>query len=112
MSTGNTPVQITLRGMAHSDALADLIRSKADGLAQVHERIASCRVTLEVIGRHKEHGSEVEVHVDLKVPGEEIAVTRKRAEHAEVAVREAFDAAKRTLEEHARRQREARRAGA
>ena len=108
-SSGSMPVQITLRGMAHSEPLMGLIRQQAEKLARLHQQLATCRVTVEVEGRHKEHGSQVAVHIDLKVPGEEIAVTHKHAEDASLAVREAFAAAFRSLEEHLRRRREARR---
>jgi cold shock CspA family protein len=72
----------------------------------------SCRVVVELAGKHHLHGNQYDVHLDIKVPGAEIAVTREPGQHAEyrdlgVALRDAFDAAKRKLEDYVRRQRHA-----
>jgi hypothetical protein len=42
------------------------------------------------------------IHIDLGVPGKEIVVDRQENEDAYVALRDAFDAAKRQLEDYAR----------
>jgi cold shock CspA family protein len=61
--------------------------------------------------RHRE-GGLYHIRVDLKVPGREIVVKRDPSEHhhahedIHVAVRDCFDAVRRQLEGHARRQRE------
>lgn len=99
------PLQITLRGIARSDALDALIRDKAAKLEQFHPRIMSCRVVVEVPGRHKHQGKPFVVHIDLKVPGGEIAVDRDHHENVHVALRDAFDAARRKLEDQVREQR-------
>ena len=66
----------------------------------------SCRVTVKSPGRHKQQGKHYAVHVDLKVVGGEIASTRHHEhEDVHVALRDAFDAVKRRLEDHVRRQR-------
>jgi ribosome-associated translation inhibitor RaiA len=44
------------------------------------------------------------VRIDLKVPGKEIVVNRDHDEDIYVALRDAFDVARRQLEDHARRQ--------
>jgi ribosomal subunit interface protein len=98
------PLQITLRGIGQSDALEAAIREKAAKLDQFHPRIMSCAVVVEVPGRHQHKGKEFVVHIDLKIPGEEIAVNRHHHEDIYVALRDAFDAARRQLEEAARRQ--------
>jgi len=99
------PVQITYRGMESSAALEDAVRDKAAKLEQFHPRIVSCRVVIEQPARHKHQGKPFVVHVDLKVPGGEIAVNRDHAEDVYVALRDAFDAARRKLEDFAREQR-------
>lgn len=71
------PLQISFHGIAHSDALYEAIREKA-----------SCRVVLELIGRHRRKGKQYAVRIDLKVP-----------------LRDAFDAAGRRIEDYARIQR-------
>jgi cold shock CspA family protein len=65
----------------------------------------SCRVVIEQPGKHKRQGKEFVVHVDLKVPGGEVAVNRDHHEDVYVALRDAFDAARRKLEDVAREKR-------
>lgn len=98
------PLQITLRGIGQSAAVEAAIREKAAKLDQFHPRIMSCAVVVDVPGRHQHKGKEFVVHIDLKIPGEEIAVNRHHDEDINVALRDAFDAARRQLEEAARRQ--------
>lgn len=45
------------------------------------------------------------MRIDLKVPGAEVAVTRSHDEDVKIALRGAFDAARRRLEDYARTQR-------
>lgn len=99
------PLQISLHGIEHSDALYNAIRDKAEKLDRYYDRIMSCRVVLELGGRHKRHGKQFTVRVDLKVPGGEIVVTKEHDEEVQIALRDAFDAARRQLEDYARGQR-------
>ena len=99
------PVQIAFRGMAHSTALEAAIREKASKLGQFHQHIMSCHVVIETAARHKHQGKEFVARLDIKVAGGEIAINREHSEDPLVAVRDAFDAARRKLEDHARRQR-------
>ncbi len=69
----------------------------------------SCRVVIEAPNRRR-HGDLYHIRVDLKVPGNEIVVKRDPPEHHAhediyVAVRDSFDAVRRQLEDHVRRQR-------
>jgi len=97
------PLQINFRDLPHSDAIESAIRDKADKLDQFYDRIMSCRVTVGLIQKHKHQGKLFNVRIDLTVPGSEIVVNRDRAEDVYVAIRDAFDHAKRKLEDHARR---------
>lgn len=104
------PLQITFRHMAPSEALEARIRQRADELEQFFDRITSCRVIVERANRRHQQGNLFEVHIDLAVPGREIAVGRDSGadhahEDAHVAVRDAFDSARRLLEDHVRRTR-------
>jgi ribosomal subunit interface protein len=99
------PLQITWRGMAHSEALDEAIREKAAKLQQFHERIVRCRVVIEQPSRHKQQGKPYVVRVELKLPGGEIAVNRDHDEDVHVALRDAFDAARRQLQDFAHAQR-------
>ena len=99
------PLQISFHGIDHSDALYNAIRERAEKLDHYYPHIMSCRVVLELAGRHKRHGKQFAVRVDLKVPGGEIAVNRDHDEDVYVALRDAFDAARRKLEDTAREMR-------
>ena len=99
------PIQITFRSMPQSEALEAAIRERASKLGQFHPHVMSCRVVIETAARHKQQGKEFVARLDIKVKGAEIAINREHSEDAFVAVRDAFDAARRKLEDHARRQR-------
>jgi ribosomal subunit interface protein len=99
------PLQISYRGMQSSAAIDAAVREKAAKLEQFHARIMSCRVVIEQPGRHQQQGKQFVVHIDLTVPGGEIAVNRDHHEDVYVALRDAFDAARRKLEDFAREQR-------
>lgn len=99
-----TPLQISLHGIAASDALYAAVREKLNRLERYYARITSCHVVAESAG-HSRTGKDFAVRIDLKVPGGEIAVTRTHGESLQVALREAFHAARRQLEDYARTQR-------
>jgi ribosomal subunit interface protein len=97
------PLQITIRDMEHSDALETHIRDKANKLDEYFDRIMSCRVVVEMPHKHHHQGKQFNVRIDIGVPGSEIVVNRDHAEDVYVALRDAFDAAKRQLEDYARK---------
>ena len=99
------PLEITVRDMPRSPALEARIREKAAGLEEFHPRIIRCHVTVEESGKHQHQGRRFAVHIDVRVPGREIAVTHEHHEDVFVALRDAFDAAKRQLEEVVREKR-------
>lgn len=96
------PLQITMRDMDRSDALDTAIREHAAKLEQFHSRITRCRVTVEQMRKHHQQGRHFAVKIDLRLPGKEIVATRDHDEDVYIAVRDAFDSAKRQLEETAR----------
>lgn len=99
------PLQIVFRDVPRSDAIESAIRERADKLEQFFDRIMGCRVTIGIIQKHRHQGKLFNVRIDLTVPGSEIVINRDKAEDVYVAIRDAFDHAKRKLEDHARRQR-------
>lgn len=97
------PLQITMREVPHSDALEARIRESVAKLELFHPRITSCRVTVEPTPRHHQQGRQFGVHVDVRAPGHEEAIsTLKHHEDVYLAVRDAFDSARRQLEEKVR----------
>ena len=99
------PLQITYHGIPRSDALDARIRDKAAKLEEFYPRISRCRIVVEERDRHHHQGRQFTVSIDLRVPGHEVFVGRDHHEDVYVAVRDAFDAAARQLEDVARLQR-------
>jgi cold shock CspA family protein len=123
------PIQVTFRGLDHDDALEDDVRERVSWLEQFYAGIVRCRVLVEVPHRHRHDGRHVHVRIEVTVPGgpplvvshepslhgrlkdvegeahrkdDEIASVHR---YSRVAVHEAFDAARRRLEDFAREQR-------
>jgi ribosomal subunit interface protein len=96
------PLQITVRHMAPSDALEARIREQAAKLEEFHPRLVSCRVTVEEIARHQQQGRQFRVSIEARVPGQELVSNRDHHEDVYVALRDAFDALARQLEDEVR----------
>ncbi|MEW6325296.1 MAG: HPF/RaiA family ribosome-associated protein [Nitrospirota bacterium] len=99
------PLQITEQNASISETAKDDIREKAAKLDQFSSRIMACRVTVISPHRHQRQGTRYNVRIDLTLPGEEIAVRRQLHEDLYVAIRDAFDAARRKLEDAERKRR-------
>ncbi len=99
------PLQITVRDVDHSEAVEAHIREKAKKLDEFFKHIMSCRVIVEVPHKHHRQGKHFQVRIDIGVPGGEIAVNRDHNEDVYVALRDAFDAAKRQVEDYVRKMR-------
>jgi len=104
------PLQITFRDLPSSSAVEEQIRERAEHLERICDRLTSCRVIVE--GRHRPQraGKVTHLCIELTLPGKIITVGRGATEfeaHDDVfvAVRAAFDAARRRLDRHARRRR-------
>jgi ribosome-associated translation inhibitor RaiA len=98
---------ITFRGMETSEALEQKIRARIADLEQIYNRITACSVRVESFHKHPSGGQSFHVSVDLTLPKGNIVVRREPApkhghEDAYVAVREAFDVARRQLEDRIR----------
>jgi cold shock CspA family protein len=105
-----TPLQVTFTNVDHSDAVEARIREEVDKLERFYERITACRVAVEAPHRHGRKGTLYKVRIDLEAPGNSIIVDRAGPQdHAHediyVAIRDSFAAARRRLEDHARKQR-------
>jgi ribosome-associated translation inhibitor RaiA len=117
-------VQISFRNMSVSPALEETIRSRASWLESFYPALIGCRVVVEIPHRHRRRGRPLHVRIELSLPGEDVIVDREPASDAtarsashkgdeldgrykdvHVAIHEAFDVARRRLEDVARRQR-------
>lgn len=96
------PLQITARNMSLSEAAEANIRSKAERLDDFCDCIMRCHVIVEAPHRHQRKGVLYNVCIDLTVPGSEIVIRREANEDVYVAIRDAFDAAKRKLQDYQR----------
>lgn len=106
----HTPLQITFRNFARSPAVEDKIRERAARLERYFGDIMGCRVAVELVHKHHRQGNHFHVRIDLTVPGDELVANREPDEHAAytdvyVAIRDAFEAMDRMLEEYVRRMR-------
>ena len=104
------PLQVTFRSTPPSRAVEAHIREKAEKLDTFYSRIMGCRVVVEAPHRRHHKGKLYHVRIDMTVPGGELVVNREPSKHIEyedvyVAVRDAFDAARRQLQNFAKRQR-------
>jgi ribosome-associated translation inhibitor RaiA len=100
-----TPLQITFRNFPRSDAVEARIRAKTAKLEAFNPHIMSCHVVVEELDRHHHQGRQFTVRLDIRVPGHEVAVGREHHQDIYVALRDAFNAAGRKLEEAARTRR-------
>jgi len=98
----NPTVQITVKDTTIPDAVRDECRHRATELGSHSARLTSCRVVVSTPHRRHRTGNGHEVTVTLSVPGGEI-VGSHTDEAVDIAVREAFDAAHRRLDEHVER---------
>ena len=106
-----TPLKMTFRNIEAQPEVEAAIRERVQWLERYAPRIIGCRVLVEVPHRRQKEGAHYHVHIDVTVPGDELVVTRAPAEHdahenVQVAIREAFQAMRRALEERAERMRE------
>lgn len=120
------PVQITFRNIEPSAEVEAAIAERASALTAYHPHIIGCRVLVDVPHRHQKHGRHVEIRIELSLPGEDVIVRHEPVPHGApragrgaqpttepapahqdllVIIREAFDMARRRLQDAARRQR-------
>lgn len=102
------PLQISFRNMAPSSEAEEKVRDRVMALDRFFPRIMGCRVVVERSHHRHRKGDLFHLRVDLTVPGAELVVARDPAgRHAHedlgVAIRDAFDEARRQLEDHARK---------
>ena len=99
------PLQIAAPDFPLSAAVEAEIREKAAKLEVYYDRILRCRVVVEAPTGHHRRGGPYTVRIDLTVPGAELVVNRQADEDLPVAIREAFAAMGRRLEDYVRQQR-------
>lgn len=104
------PLVIKFRNMPPSDSIEQHVRQKAEKLDSFYDGIVGCRVVIEAPHRHHHKGKIYHVRIELAVPGNDLIVNRDPSQNAQhedvyVAIRDAFEAARRRLQDFARRRR-------
>lgn len=106
----NLPLEITFRHMEASPALEGRIRTLAARLERFSSHIMRCRITVEAPHQHHEQGNLFDVRIDITAPNAQFSIQRASPGHAShedayVALRDAFRAARRKLQDYEREQR-------
>jgi len=104
------PVEVCFRNMHPSEAIEAVVRERAAKLDRFHPHIVSCRVVIEAAYHRHAKGAVFHVRVDVAVPRHEIVTESEPPpqhfhDDVYVAVRDAFDEARRALQDDARRRR-------
>jgi len=99
------PLQVTFKNIPPSEAIESHITEKAVKLDRFSERIMSCRVVVDSAQRRQHQGKLFVVRIDMTVPRSKELVTSAEHEDVYVAIRDAFEAAYRVVEEKRRRER-------
>lgn len=97
----SVPLQITFRHIEKSEALDARIRAESIKLERAFSRISHCRVAIEEAQRRQSRGGPFVVTIEVRVPRHDLAVTQED-EDVYVAVRDAFAAIRRQLDELSR----------
>jgi len=105
-----TPLQLTFRGMDHSDSLAAHLRNRAARLDGLFDGVISCHVVIERAGHHHQTGDRYRFNINVGLPGHELNVTHSPPEDREqrgnlATADRAFDEVERQLEHWVTRQR-------
>lgn len=101
------PVSITFHNMDGTAELEEHVRRRIDELEKTHPHVIGCDVVIDAPRKEQLTGTEFAVRVTLSVPGPNIHVERHigrsgAAEDINLAIHEAFDAARRKLKEQKR----------
>lgn len=120
--------QVTFRGIRHSESLESDVVRRFERLATFAPGILGGRVLVEMAGRHHRSGNRVHVRVEVDLPGEDVVVDRDATPRAtirgsgrtvmsksdepdpdqrfaKVAIRKAFEATRRRIQDQVRRRR-------
>ena len=127
-ATPPAPAQVTFRHLTPSPAINDRIQAEYARLCRHCDDLISCSVTVETPAKHHLHGRRFRISIELIRPGGALVVDHEPpalraildeegagpSKHTEVdgahrdayvAIRDAFDIARRRLEDAVRRRR-------
>ena len=99
------PLQIAAHGVEFGSETGTLIRQYARKLDRYYGHIMGLRVTVEVSQRQMGEPIVYSAHIDVTIPGGELVVKYQAHPELHTAIQRAFEAARRRLQDYARRQR-------
>ena len=102
------PLELSFRNMDHSTAIEEDVQKHVDKLEEFFDRITACRVVVEAPHHQHHKGNLYQVRVYLSAPGQDIVVDRSHEqdhshEDVHVAIRDAFNSARRQLQDYIRK---------
>ncbi len=106
-----TPLEIAFQNAEPSDAVRSEIARQAARLEKFSDRITSCRVTVVVPHTRHRHGDLFKIDIRIALPEHRDVIVSKthgdarEHEHVLVAIRDAFAAAQRQIEDCVREMR-------
>jgi ribosome-associated translation inhibitor RaiA len=99
------PLQVTFEGSDSSEAVRAAIEREVERLERHNRHIIGCRVAVIAPSHKHRHGSGFHVHISLTLPPHENVIVNhapsddNQNEHIEAAVKNAFAAARRQLDD-------------
>ena len=106
------PLEIAFRSIGPSAEVEALIGQRVARLEKLYPHIIGCRVSVEMLHKQHLHGNVPEVHIALRVPGHDIAISRephkakerRAAINVHTSVKDAFRAAEKRLKDFKQQQ--------
>src|SRR3990167_772538 len=104
------PIDIIFRHVDSSESIREDAYQRALKLAHFSDEIMHCQVVIENHHHHQNAGNLYHVRIDLKISGTSLVVNRDPDKHLAhkdvyVAIRDAFEAMTRQLQNHASKKR-------
>lgn len=99
-----TPLEIQFHGVEKSEAVEARIAEKVARLEKHFDRMTHCRVVVEAPHRHAHKGKIYQIKIEIGLPGQApVLINNSREddpthEDVFVALRDAFDAARRAMD--------------
>jgi ribosome-associated translation inhibitor RaiA len=102
------PFQITFNDFPESDAIWLAVQKRVEKLEHIYDRIVRCEVVISCPHRHRHADRLFRVQIHLSIPGNDVFISRHpdlKESHRDVyvAIRDAFNAAERVLQERINR---------
>ena len=91
-------LQITFKGISHSDAIEQAIRTRVDKLERYKDTLLACHVTLDLPHSHQHKGRLFKACVSVSLPQNEVVVCHQN-EDIYAAIRDVFSSVERKVKE-------------